>query len=79
MRLGGRFDSFILPGRVVVPKNGVFGGTLGEIMRYGGHGYVAFIRSLPIGEHTLDTHVEGTRLGLPPEGLDFVTTIKVTR
>jgi hypothetical protein len=76
--LGRRFGTFMLPGRVVVPENGVFGGTPGETMRYGGHGYVAFIRPLPVGEHTVHTHIEGTVEGIPPEGIDFDTTITVT-
>jgi hypothetical protein len=75
--LGGRFDTFMLPGRVVVPENGVFGGTPGEIMRFGGHGFTAFVR-LPAGCHTLATHVEGILEGIPPEGLDFSTTVEVT-
>jgi hypothetical protein len=76
--LGRHFGTFMLPGRVVIPQNSLFGGTPGEIMRYGGHGYVAFIRPLPVGEHTQHTHVEGTVEGIPPEGLDFDTTITVT-
>ena len=78
--LDGRFGIFMLPGRVVVPENAIFdGGTPGETMRYGGHGYVAFIRHLPVGEHTLHTHADGTNEGFPPDGFDFFTTITVTR
>jgi hypothetical protein len=77
--LDGRFGTFMLPGRVVVPKNGIFGGTAGEIMRFGGHGYVAWIRPLPVGVHTVQGHLEGTLEGLPPEGVDFATTVTVTR
>ncbi len=75
---GGRFDAFLLPSRVVVPENPLFGGTPGEIMRYGGHGYVAVIRHLPVGEHALHLHIEGTDAGLPPEGVDVDTTLTVT-
>ena len=69
------------PGRVVVPENGVFGGTPGEIMRFGGHGYVALIRPLPVGVHTLQLRIEGPEeiLGIPPAGIDATTTITVTR
>lgn len=74
-----RFGTFMLPGRVVIPENAVFGGTPGEIMRWGGHGYVALIRPLPVGEHTVQGHVEGDIEGLPPEGLDFTTAVTVTR
>jgi len=77
--LGGRFDMFMLPGRVVVPVNGVFGGKPGEIMRYGGHGFLAFVRGLEIGEHTLRAQVEGKLEGIPKEGLDGTTKIKVVR
>jgi hypothetical protein len=69
----------MLPGRVVVPEIGIFGGTPGEIMRFGGHGYVAWIRPLPVGVHTVEGHLEGTIEGLPPEGVDFATTVTVTR
>ena len=55
------------PGRVRVPENPLVG-TPGETMRYGGHGYVAFIRPLPIGEHTLHTHADGTNEGFRPMG-----------
>ena len=51
--LAPRFGMFMLPGRVIVPEGSVFGLPAGETMRYGGHGYVAFIRSLAVGEHTL--------------------------
>jgi hypothetical protein len=78
--LGGRFDMFMLPGRVVVPKNGIFGGTPGEIMRYGGHGYLAFVRGLAVGKHTLDVHIEASVELLPPDGLfEGTTEITVTR
>ena len=78
--LNRRFGTFMLPGRVVVPESGVFGGTPGEIMRFGGHGYVAWIRPLPVGEHTLHGHQEGTVEGFPPSGvIDYDTTITVTR
>jgi len=55
-----RFGTFMLPGRVVLPENPVFGGTPGEVMRFGGHGYVALIRPLSVGTHTLEWHVDGT-------------------
>jgi hypothetical protein len=45
-----RFGTFMLPGRVTVPGTPIFGGTPGEIMRYGG--YVALTtaqRSTPQG------------------------------
>ena len=58
---------FMLPGRVVVPVNAVFGGQPGEIMRYGGHGFLAFVRGLAIGDHTLHAHVKGT-LEAPRKG-----------
>jgi hypothetical protein len=77
--LGGRFDMFMLPGRVVVPKDGVFGGTPGAIMRYGGHGFLAFVRGLSVGKHTLRAQVEGTVEGIPDEGFDATTEITVTR
>lgn len=69
-----RFGTFMLPGRVIIPEIPVAGGTPGEIMRYGGHGYVAFIERLPVGQHTLQWHIEFV------DGvLDFGTTITVTR
>ena len=68
-----RFGTFMLPGRVRIPPNPIFGGTPGEIMRYGGYGYVAFIRSLPVGEHTLHTHFEANG------DADFDATITVRR
>ncbi len=77
--LDGRFGTFMLPGRVVVPENPVAPGAPGQIMRFGGHGYVALIRPLPVGEHTLHGHVEGAIDGLPAEGIDFDTALTVTR
>jgi hypothetical protein len=72
--LNARFGTFMLPGRVIIPENPLAGGTPGEIMRYGGYGYVAFIPPLPVGEHTLHTHFAiGAEVG------DFDTTITVTR
>lgn len=77
--LDHRFGVFMLPGRVVLPQNPVFGGTPGEVMRFGGHGWVAFIRPLPVGVHTMHAHVESTASDVPAEGLNFDTTITVTR
>jgi len=72
--LNRRFGTFMLPGRVVVPENPFAGGTPGEIMRYGGYGYVAFIPPLRVGEHTLHMHwAIGAQVG------DLDTTITVTR
>jgi hypothetical protein len=70
------YGTFMLPARVVVPEDGVFGGTPGEIMRYGGHGYVGFVKPLQVGEHTLDASVEGPT---PDLTYDYRTTIVVTR
>jgi hypothetical protein len=75
----GRFGTFMVPGRVTIPPDPIFGGTPGETMRYGGHGFVAFIRPLAVGKHTLHTHVESTDEGVPPEGLDYNASIIVTR
>jgi hypothetical protein len=73
--LAPRFGMFMLPGRVTVPERSVFDLPAGETMRYGGHGYVAFIRSLPVGRHTLHTHFDG-----PDSGpVDFHATITVRR
>jgi hypothetical protein len=76
--LCGRYDTFMLPGRVVIPPNGVYGGTPGAIMRYGGHGFVGFLRPLPVGPHTLHVDVEGKVAGMPPEGFHFDTRVTVT-
>ena len=46
--------------------------------RYGGHGFLAFVRGLAIGDHTLHAHVKGTLEGTE-EGLDGTTKIKVVR
>ncbi len=73
--LGARFGTFMLPGRVTVPEGSVFDLPAGETMRYGGHGYVAFIRSLPVGEHTLHTRFDGPDSGR----VDFDATITVRR
>jgi hypothetical protein len=74
--LGGRFDSFMLPGRVIVPDNGISGGTPGEIQRFGGHGFVGFMH-LPTGCHTLNWHIESRAEGFPPEGLNLAATVEV--
>lgn len=74
--LGGRFDSFMLPGRVTVPDNGISGGTPGEIQRFGGHGFVGFMH-LPTGCHTLNWHIESRSDGFPPEGLNLAATVEV--
>jgi hypothetical protein len=77
--LDGRFDAFMPWSQVVIPQNPIFGGTPGEIMRYGGHGYVALVRSLSVGTHTLLLHMEGQ----DEPGFDFPidaeSTIIVTR
>jgi hypothetical protein len=72
--LEARFGTFMLPGRVIIPENPVAGGTPSEVMRYGGYGNVGFIPPLPVGEHTLHTHIEIGGLVF-----DFDTTITVTR
>jgi hypothetical protein len=72
--LDRRFGVFMLPGRVTIPQNPIFGGTPGEIMRYGGYGFAAFIRPLPVGEHTLHTHFQ-----INGQDADFDTAITVIR
>ena len=73
--LNARFGTFMLPGRVIIPANPFAGGTPGEIMRYGGYGYVGFVRPLPVGEHTLHNHIEL----VDGRVFDFDTAITVTR
>jgi hypothetical protein len=72
--LNARFGMFMLPGRVTLPEKPIFGGTPGEVMRYGGYGYAAFIRPLPVGEHSLHIHFK-----IGGEAADFDTAITVTR
>ena len=74
----GRFDAFMPFIRVVIPATPVLGGTPGEVMRLGGHGYVALVRPLPVGRHTLRLHVDGEIEGVPFP-LDLETALTVTR
>ena len=76
--LDDRFGVFFHWTRTVIPEAPVFGGTPGEIMGYGGHGYVALIKPLPVGVHSLHLHGEGDIVGLPEGGFDADTTITVT-
>jgi hypothetical protein len=76
--LDGRFDAFLNPTRITIPVDPIFGGTPGEIMRYGGHGYVALIRPLAVGEHTILLHTGPGPVGVPPEGIDAETHVTVT-
>jgi hypothetical protein len=72
--LDGRFGVFMPWSQVVIPENPIFGGTPGEIMRYGGHGYVALVRSLSVGTHSLVLHMDGQ----DQPGLDLPTNEEST-
>ena len=72
--LDGRFDAFMPWSRVIIPEDPIFGGTPGEVMRYGGHGFVALVRSLPVGEHTVARHLDGVE----EPGLEFPVDDAIT-
>jgi hypothetical protein len=76
--LDGRFDAFIPWSRVVIPESPIFGGTPGETMRYGGHGFVALVWSLPPGEHTVARHLDGVEEPGLEFPIDDAITITVT-
>jgi hypothetical protein len=47
-------------------------------MRYGGHGHMALIKPLSVGDYSLHLHAEGTAVGVPAKGYDVDTTGTVT-
>jgi hypothetical protein len=72
-----RFGAFIPWTKVVMPENGIFGGTPGDVMFFGGHGFVGLLPPPAVGRHNLHLHVDGSipDIGLPA---DFDSPIVVT-